>query len=148
MRWGAPESQRGQRSVRLVAVGVRQRCAPEVVGGHAGQRACAQHVGVHGHGRYVIVHEIAAQTVPIAHGHGNGHGRVNGHRNFGPPVSGSGAPADDTAAAAAETVVVLMVLLILYRAVVVVMMIMRRPPHRATATTCTTVTTTMPPRER
>jgi len=135
MRLVAPESQRGQRSVRLVAVGVRQRCAPEVVGGHAGQWAGAQHVGVHGHGRYVVVHEIAPQTVPIAHGHGHGDGRVDGDRGFGPPVSGPGAPAEATATAA--TVMVLMVLLILYRVVVVVVVvvIMRRPPHRATATT-------------
>lgn len=116
MRWDAPESQRGQRSVRLVAVGIRQRCAPEVIGGHEGQRAGAQHVGVHGHGRYVIVHEIAAQTIPIAHGHGHSDGHINGNRGFGPPVSRTGAPADATATATgatAATVMVLVVLLIL-----------------------------------
>lgn len=105
-----------------MAVGVRQRGAPKVVGGHAKQRAGAQHVGVHGHGRYVVVHEITAKAVPITDGHGHGDGHVNGDSDFGPTVFRSAAPADAAAAAAAATV---MVLVVLKRVVVVVIVIMR-----------------------
>lgn len=120
--FGAPERQRGQRPVRLVAIRVGHRRAPEIVGGHAGQRAGTQHVGVHGHGRYVVVHEIAAQPVPVAHGHGDHYGRVHGERGVGPPPRLLAAATDAAA-------VVLMVLRRRLLRMIIVIIVMR-PPHR------------------
>jgi len=94
-----------------VAVRVGHGRAPEIVGGHQRQRTGAQHVGVHRHGGYVVVHEIAAQPVPVAHGYGRGHGRVHGGRDVRPPARFP---------TAAQVVTVLMV----------VVMVVRRAPHR------------------
>lgn len=118
----APECQRGQRPVRFVAVRVGHRRSPEIVGGHADQRAGAQHVCVHGHRRYVVVNEIAAQPVPVAHGHGDGHGRVHGDRSVRPPP---------ILLAAAPGGAATVVLVILWRMLlVIIVIIVMRAPHR------------------
>jgi len=117
-----------------MAVRVGHRSAPEIVGGHAGQRAGAQNVGVHGHGRYVVVHEIAAEAVPVTRGDGRGHAHVHGHRDLGPPPA--------LLAATPDTAAPVMRLLVIAAAVVVVMvMVVLRPSHRGhRATTCAITT--------
>lgn len=131
-----PERERGERPVGLVTVGVGHGSAPEVVGGHVGQRTGAQHVGVHGHGRYVVVHEIAAQAVPVARGDGHGHGRVHGDRDAGPTaLLSAGSPA--------TTVVLVLVLRLLLMVTMVVVagatvsVMVRRAPHRGYRTPAT-----------
>lgn len=62
----SPECQSSQRPVRLVAVDVRHRRAPEVVLEHVAQRVLRQHVLVHSDGGYVVVHEVARHPVGIA----------------------------------------------------------------------------------
>lgn len=91
-----------------MTVRIGQRGAPEIVGGHAGERPGAQHVGVHRHGRYVVVHEIAAQPVPVAHHHGHGHGCVHGGRGVG-PTGGPRSAAPRTDGPGTTAMVVMMV---------------------------------------
>lgn len=131
-----PKRECGERPIRLMTIGVGHRSAPKIVGGHTGQRAGTQHVGIHGDGRYVVVHEITTQSVPVAHRHGRGHGHVYADRGVWPPVllAASFEATTGTGTAAAILVVLLMMLLLLQMLVVimivVVVMKMWRPPHR------------------
>lgn len=138
---GLPERERSQRPVRLVAVRVGQRRAPKVVGRHVRQRAGAQHVGVGGHGRYVVVDEVAAETVPVARGDGQGHGRVHGGRHVRPPALFA-APLGATGAATVVlverlrllviVVVVVAIIVVVVVVVMVVVIVVRNSPHVVT----------------
>jgi len=113
-----------------VAVRVGHGRAPEIVGGHQRQRTGAQHVGVHRHGRYVVVHEIAAQPVPVAHGDGRGHGRVHDDRDVGPPVLFLAAAQVVVHLLVVVVVQLLVVLLVLVLLLLLVVMVVWRAPHR------------------
>lgn len=129
-----PKRERGERPVGLVTVGVGHWSTPKVVGGHVGQRPGAQHVGVHGHGRYVIVHEIAAQAVPVARGHGHGYGRVHGDRYAGPTAL---LPAGPPATTVVLVLVLRLLLLMIAMVVVAGALMVRRAPHRGYRTPTT-----------
>lgn len=131
-----PKRECSERPVGLVTVGVGHGSAPKVVGGHVGQRSGAQHVGVHGHSRYVIVHEIATQAVPVARGDGHGYGRVHGDRNAGPiALLSAGSPATTVVLVLRLRLLLMVTMVVVAGAAIAVMV--RRAPHRGYRTPVT-----------
>lgn len=65
-----PEGEDGKGAVRLVAGGFAHGLAPKVVQEKEGEGCVGPNVVVVPHGKYVIVHQFARQTVPVADNHG------------------------------------------------------------------------------
>lgn len=107
-----------------MAVGIGHRRAPEIVGGHADQRTGAQHIGVGGDGRYVVVHEIATQPVPVAHGDGRGHRGVHAERDVRPRVFLRAADEPRRTPPAASLTLVMMLILLLLLLLLLLMLLL------------------------
>lgn len=60
-----PKGKRCQRPIRLVTGHISHRCPPKIVLEDMTDRIYSQHVLVHRHRGYIIVHKITSQTVQI-----------------------------------------------------------------------------------
>lgn len=84
-----PESERGERSVRLVAGDVAHGRPPEVIAEDVVPGRRTEHVLVPRDGGDVVVHEVAAQRVGVGRERDGGDGRVSPGAGAGPEGGGA-----------------------------------------------------------